>query len=341
MIYARQATDEEKKALERMRRQEVGRVSQRAQMVLWSAERRTVPDIAAMLKCGKAKVRHWIKQFNAEGPAGLYDKPRSGRPRRVTEPVQQKIIDWVENDPSHQGYLATFWTVAMLVEALLNTLGIRFSVSAVRAAMHTMGLRWGRPRLAMPRKTDPEKAVKQWRIAKAVVEAGPDTAILYGDEARIELLPCIRAAWHWIGQQIRVPTPGTNKSRAIFGALNIRTGQWAYQVRERMKKEDFIAFLEYLLVAYPTGSIILIVDNYSSHTAHLVKSWLVEHPRLQLYYLPTYCSHLNPIETIWRYLKGEVAANRLYASLDLLLKTVDAFFADMTPEQALTWAAAA
>jgi len=341
MIYARQATDEEYKELQRMRRQEVGRVSQRAQMVLWSLERRTVAEIAPLVGCARKTVRYWLKRFNAAGPTGLHDQPRSGRPRKADEVVQKTVVALVEKDPNQQGYLATFWTVAMLVEALYQKLGITLSLSSVRTLMHQLGLRWGRPRLTMPRKTDPEKAAKQWRIAQAVVAAGPDANILYCDETRVALLPLLRAAWHWVGAQIRIPTPGTSQWRAVLGALNIRTGQWNHLIRERMKKEDFIAFLEHLLLAYPTGPILLIVDNYSSHTAHAVQDWLATRPRLQLFYLPTYCSHLNPIERIWRQLKGAIAANRLYASMDLLLKTVDAFFADMPPKQALIWAEAA
>jgi len=107
-------------------------------------------------------------------------------------------------------------------------------------------------------------------MAQAVVEATPETVTLYADESRIQLLPLLRAMWYWIGQQIRVPTPGNNVTRMIFGALNIRTGQWIYLVRDHMRKEDFIAFLEYLLTVY-SGPILLIVDNYSSHTAHVVQ----------------------------------------------------------------------
>ena len=72
-----------------------------------------------------------------------------------------------------------------------------------------------------------------------------------------------------------------------------------------------------------------------------MQAWLreAEHARLQLCFLPTYCSHLNPVEPIWRQLKGRLAADRLYASLALLLDTVEAFFRAMTPEQALIWAA--
>jgi len=237
-------------------------------------------------------------------------------------------------------YLATCWTVAMLVLALVKKLGATLSPSSVRSALQQLDLRWGRPRLAMPTKVDPDKAGKQWAIAKAVVEAGPEAAILYADESRVQLLPLIRAMWHWVGQQIRVPTPGTNVTRTLFGALNIRTGRWVYLVRERMFKEDFMAFLEYLLIAYPTGPIVLIVDNFSSHTAQAVTEWLAEHPRLQLLYLPKYCSHLNPVEQIWLRLKNQIAANRLYGSMKLLLETVESFFNEMTPERALVWAAA-
>ena len=187
----------------------------------------------------------------------------------------------------------------------------------------------------MPTKTDPEKAQKQWQIAKAVVEAAENTVILYSDESRIELLPMIRAMWHWVGQQIRVPTPGSNVTQAIVGALNIHTGQWTYLLRDHMRKEDFIAFLEHLLTVYVEVPIILIVDNYSSHTAYLVRDWSALHPRLQLYDLPKYCSDLNPVENIWLRLKNKVAANRLYGSFQLLLDAVDRFFREMTPKQAL------
>jgi len=198
----------------------------------------------------------------------------------------------------------------------------------------------------MPRKLDPDKALKQWQVAgsalpavaQAVLEAGPEAAVFYADESRIELLPLIRASWHWIGSQIRIPTPGTNDGRTIFGALNIRTGHWSYLMRQSLRKEDFIAFLEHLLVEYPNGRVLLIVDNFSSHKANLVRDWLKANERLSLHFLPTYCSDLNPVERIWLQLKNQVAANRLYVSMDVLIDTVNSFFAKMTLDQALVWA---
>jgi transposase len=245
-----------------------------------------------------------------------------------------------QDDPRHEGYLATCWTVARLSLALLQRLGVPLSLSALRRTLQALGLRWRRPRLTLPPQVDPEKTRQPWLMAKALVEAGPEAAILYADESRLQLLPLLRAMWPWAGHQGRVPTPGTNVTRARFGALNIRTGRWVYLVRERTRTEDFLAFLEPLLVASPTGPILRIVDHVSSHTAHAVTAWLPAHPRVQVCDLPTYGSQLNPVERIGLRLKNSVAANRLYGSRQRLLETVDAFFTAMTSDQALTWAAA-
>jgi len=340
MIYARALRDGEYKELKRMTRQEIGRVAQRAQIVLLSANKRTVPEIALIFDLSRATVRFWIERFNANGPAGLYDEPRSGRPRQATSVVEQMIVQSVQDDPSHNGYLAMFWTVAMIVLALVDKLHIQLSVSTVRSTLVRLGLRWGRPRLTMPKKVDPDKASKQWLIAEALIKSTAETAFLYADESRMQLLPLLRSLWHWIGEQVRIPTPGTNDTRAIFGALDIRTGRWTHLVRERMTKEDFVAFLEHLLTVYVDVPIVLVVDNYSSHHATVVKEWLETHDRLRLFYLPTYCSHLNPVERIWLQLKNTVAANRLYGSMKILLQTVEKFFREMSPTQALTWASA-
>jgi transposase len=342
MIYVRPLTNDEQTELKRMTRQEIGRISQRAQMILLSAHRRSVPEIATIFTVSRATVRFWIRQFEAGGPAALSDDPRSGRPRKLTPELDRTLVQLLTHDPQQvdRSYLATFWTTAMLVLVLATQQQLTLGRTTVRNALHRLRLRWRRPRLAMPRKTDPEKARKQWAIAEAVITAGADAAVVYADESRVQTLPLLRAMWQWLGEQIRIPTPGSNTTRAIFGALNIRTGAWHYQVRKRMKKEDFIAFLEHLLTVYPTQLIILIVDNYSSHTAHDVTDWLASHPRLQLHFLPKYCSHLNPVEPIWLRMKGQIAANRLYGSIKLVLQAVDLFFARMTPAQALTWAGA-
>ncbi len=340
MLYVREPTDEEYKELHRMTRQEIGRVSQRAQMVLLSARGQTVPEIGRLFETSRVTVRFWLRRFDVDGPAGLYDEPRTGRPRKIGWDVAAAVVELVEDDPRQAGYLASVWTVAMLRLALVCQYGWTLGLSSVRRLLHDLGLAWRRPRLTMPDKRDPNKAAKQWAIAQAVIEAPANATIVYADESRVQLLPLVRAMWQWVGQQVRIPTPGNNDSRTLLGALNIDTGRWDYLVRLRARTDDFLAFLEHLLTCYPDGAVLVIVDNFSSHTAHAVRDWLAVHPRLHLFYLPTYCSQLNPVEAIWLRLKDYIAANRLYASMPFLLHTVALFFRLMSPELALQWAAA-
>jgi hypothetical protein len=78
--------------------------------------------------------------------------------------------------------------------------------------------------------------------------------------------------WRWVGQQLRIPTRGTYVIRALFEAFLIWTGQWIYLIRGRMRTDDFLAFLEYFVRVYPQDLILLIVYNFSSHTAHAVSA---------------------------------------------------------------------
>ena len=94
---------------------------------------------------------------------------------------------------------------------------------------------------------------------------------------------------------------------------------------------DSVALLE----AYPTGTLLLVVDNASYHTSHAVVDWLKQHDRLLLLYLPARSPDLNPVEKIWDGLKEAVSANRSFADLKPLLQFIEAHFKALTPARAL------
>jgi hypothetical protein len=91
----------------------------------------------------------------------------------------------LQDAPRHEGYLATCWTIAMLALALGPKVGVSLSATTVRVTWRELGLRWGRPRLPMPTQVDPAPAYQQGVIAQAIVESGPEAAILYADESRL------------------------------------------------------------------------------------------------------------------------------------------------------------
>jgi transposase len=348
-------TAAQRQGLERLRRRAVGRVSQRAHMVLLSARGYTVQEIARIFDCGEDGVRQWLHRYTERGEAGLEDLPRSGRPPR--DRLAAPIIDaQASQPPTCSGHVQTCWTVGLLTAFLATRfhLATRFqlvlSASRVRQLLHARGWRWARPRLAPAthaprgqRTQDPAAALKLALIAKALAGAA---TVLYLDECELHLLPVIRAMW-MRGPRVRIPTPGQNVKRAFFGALDARTGALHYAVQPQKLAVHFVAFVEQLAHAYPTGEVVLVLDNVITHDATVVRRWLArpEHARFRVLWLPKYSAHEhNPIERVWGLLKDAVAANRLAGRIDALVAEAHRFFATTrfaAPHPATTPAAAA
>lgn len=338
MIFVRPLDERERRELKRLARREVGRVSERMRMILLSSRGYRVPQIAKIFECDEATVRSWIARFDADGVEGLRDRPRPGRPRHVDAVARETIERAAEGGPAQAGYILGFWTLVTLAGHLAACLGLKLSRATLRRALLALDFRWRRPRHELPK--DPEAAVKMWRLCERLLRAPADAVILCADECDLHLLPVLRAMWMRRGQQARVLTPGQNRKRSIFGAFELTTGRWTYAIRERKKAEDFSAFLEQLLAAYPGRPILIALDNASIHKAKVVAWWLAEHPWVELLWLPTYSGHKeNPVEKIWWRLKGKVAANRLHGNIDSPVAAVHEFFASLSPEAALQLAA--
>jgi transposase len=300
-------------------------------MVLLSDRGFTVPQIAAIHDCGEDVVRIWLHRSEQQGVAGLEDEPRSGRPPK--DPLAGPIVDaQAGQSPPCSGHVQTCWSVALLTAFLAQRFRLVRSCASVRRSVHQMGWRWARPRLAPARKPDPEAASKTPALAQAVQQARQGLAHLLDlDESDLHLLPVIRAMW-MKGPRRRIPTPGTNRRRAFFGALDAKSGQWFSADHERKLAVHFVACLQRLAAASPTGTLYLALDNAPTHPAKVVGKWLAVHPRIQILWLPKDAAHeVNPVERIWGLMKAAVAADRLAGSIEELTAAARRFFADLAP----------
>lgn len=318
----------DKRTLKQLQRRAVGRVSQRAHMVLLSARGYSVAQIAGIFEVGEDTVRTWLQRYQQEGADGLVDRPRPGRPPR--DRLARQLIDaQIAQAPDQAGLVQGSWTVALLVQVLALRHGVYLSAKTVRRALHASGWRWARPRLAPAthapaeqRKADP---ATNWKLALIRQVLAGAATVLYLDECEVQLLPLVRAMW-MRGERVRVPTPGQNAKRVVFGALNAHTGRLEHRVSERKRAVDFVAFLEQLLLAYPQGEVVLILDNVVTHHARLVQHWLADpaHERIRMVWLPKYSAHEhNPIERVWGQMKTAVAANRLHGSIEVLVAAAE------------------
>ena len=219
-------TDEQRREIERVSQQAVGRVALRAHMVLLAGRGYRVPQIARIHDCGEDVVRHWLHRYQDHGVAGLEDAPRSGRPPK--DRLAAQIVDTqAGQSPECSGHVQSCWTVSLLTAFLATRFGLLLSPASVRRYLHRRGWRWARPRLAPARERRPDPLAQERRAALALAreeaEQG-EARLVYVDESDLHLLPLIRAMW-MKGRRVRVPTPGQNHKHAFFGALDALTGQ--------------------------------------------------------------------------------------------------------------------
>lgn len=302
-------------------------------MVLLSDHGRTVGEIAPASGYGAATVRTRLRRFEAEGAEGLKDRRRSGRPPKADADVRGAIVRSAEAPQGGSGRASGYPTTATIAAALRAEGGPDLSRATVRRVLLSAGYRWRRPRHSLPAnpRAEEETRVLRERLADAEGKA----AVLLLDECDVHLLPPLRASWTKRGRQARVPTPGINRKRSVFGALEPSTGRWHYRVAEKKRAVDFVAFLENLVGAYRGAPLRLVLDNASIHRVKVVFLWLADHREVELVWLPGYAGHrLNPVEKVWWRMKDRVAANRLHGDIEALVSAVHEYFAAFTPHTA-------
>lgn len=131
-------------------------VRSRCDMILLSNEGLSPPQIAKRVRFSRYTVARYIQRYEAEGIAGLFTKPRSGRPRRVTPEYETKLLEAVEQVPRSLGLPFSNWTTANLADYLAKQTGIVICPRQVENYLKAHSWRLRRPVRTVKHKQDPE-----------------------------------------------------------------------------------------------------------------------------------------------------------------------------------------
>jgi transposase len=301
------------------------RVGCRLVMILLSQQGLSAAQIADLLGYDSATVRRWIHRYHTHGTGGLADRPRSGRPRLGSPRLGQRIRRLLAEPKA--------WTIGRLYQRLGRpAISLRTLHRRVREVAA-----WRRPRLVA--RGDPDRDQILADLHQHIRDLPTGAVVLAEDETHINLLPWVRATWILRGQRQQIMTPGKNRRRTIFGAVDLRTGRFLYQVTRKAISATFTTFCEHLLAAYPQAPVVAVVcDNVIIHRSKIVQRWLKTHPRLLVLHGARYSPHDNPIERIWGALKAWLANNPTL-TIQGRVRQVHAFFGQRTTAQMLAIAA--
>jgi transposase len=84
---------------------------------------------------------------------------------------------------------------------------------------------------------------------------------------------------------------------SLYAAFNTKTGEMLFRTADRHTSAKFVAFLNDIVINQPRGDEIhVIVEDLWDRKNQAVKDLLEAHPKVQLYFIPTYSSWLDKIE---------------------------------------------
>lgn len=119
-------------------------------------------DAARMTGMDRQTLRDWVHRYNAEGVAGLADRPRSGRPPLLAEGQLAELDRLIATGPDPVKDGVVRWRCADLKTRLATCFGVAISERSVGRVLRERGFRRLSPRPKHP-KTDAaaQEAFKQ------------------------------------------------------------------------------------------------------------------------------------------------------------------------------------
>src|SRR6266576_3909715 len=111
------------------------RVFRRAQAVRDVVKGRRLQNVSDALQFTYSALRKWVHRFANQGPQGLLDRPRSGRPPKVTCELEQHLNRLVDQDPLQHGALSSQWSCRELATVLARETGVQLGRESVRGVL--------------------------------------------------------------------------------------------------------------------------------------------------------------------------------------------------------------
>jgi transposase len=271
--------------------------------------------IASILRLAASTTYFWIKRYLDLGSKGL-ERNKRGRPigsGRLLDPEQEKIIQDIitkNPDPREHDLNSTSWKRKTIVELVKHEFGIDVSVTTIGNYLK----RWGFTNQVCTKVAYQRDPLK---IAKYILETFLDIykrskesniPIYWSDEAGAHSESTKVKSYSPRGVTPVIHTTGSRLKTNIISAV-ANDGTMRYMVYDTsMNGKMFITFMQRLINTSET-KIFLIVDNLRAHHSKLVQKWLKEHyDKIEVFYLPPYCPHLNPDEYLNHLIKQRLAA---------------------------------
>jgi len=330
--YVRLLTESQRHTLaEIMKHDATPRARVRAHGILLSAQGMKIKEIAKIYQVDRDTVATWIKKWEQHGVASLYDKPRSGRPPKLTLAEQDLARQYIKDEPR---------CLKQVVERLRQKTAKRLSISSLKRLVKKARLRWKRVRKSLKSLRDPEEFTKCQRELEALQKQEDQGKIdlYYFDESGFTLAPSIPYAWQEPGTVIEIPaTKGTRIN--IVGLMNRKNDLHPYMFEQSINTSVIVACLNDFCQKIKKKTMV-VMDNSSIHTSEEFEDYIAQWKKkgLHIKYLIPYAPELNLIEILWRHIKYLWLPFSAYQCMEALREALEHILKEFGSKYQITFA---
>jgi transposase len=114
------------------------RVFRRAQAVRAVVTGQRLQTVSDTLHFTYSALRKWVYRFAHRGTPGLVDRPRSGRPPKMTCELAKQLNRLVDQDPLQHGSVYSQWSCRELATVLAQQTGVQLGRESVRKVLKKM-----------------------------------------------------------------------------------------------------------------------------------------------------------------------------------------------------------
>ena len=118
-----------------LKQAKVARVFRRAQAVRDVVKGQRLQTVSDTLQFTYSALRKWVYRFASQGTQGLMDRPRPGRPPKVTCALEQHLNRLVDQDPLQHGSIHSQWSCRELATVLAQQTGVQLGRESVRGVL--------------------------------------------------------------------------------------------------------------------------------------------------------------------------------------------------------------
>ena len=111
------------------------RVFRRAQAVRNVVKGQRLQTVSDTLAFTYSALRKWVHRFASQGVQGLVDRPRSGRPPKMTCALEQHLNRLVDQDPLQHGASSSQWSCRELATVFARETGVQLGRESVRGVL--------------------------------------------------------------------------------------------------------------------------------------------------------------------------------------------------------------